>query len=106
MSKIINAIGNKIDDIRDDIYATYFGVRFGIHLMIMRDVSKGVDDLFRLKRYFIRNYGSFTIWDAKDVIDMLDRVASRNPEIGFELRLVAQGFDLALADEIKKEFGV
>lgn len=83
MGKIINAIEKKINGIWDDIYATYWGLRLGVHLMVIRDMNKAVDDLFRLKKYFIKKHGSYTIWDHKDVLDMLNQVGSNHPENGF-----------------------
>lgn len=106
MSKILNAIGNKINDIRDDIYATYFGICLGIHLTIMRYVGEAINDLFRLKRYYIKRYGTYTLRDHLDIIDMLEEFANRNPIFGFEAHLIAQGFDLEEAEELKKEFGL
>lgn len=102
MRKILNKLG----EIRDDIYATYFGIRLGIHLVLMRDVSKAIDDLFKVKRYFIEKRGTYTIQDHLAIMKMLDALASRNPSFGFEVRLMAQGFDLDEAEELKKEFGL
>lgn len=96
---------NVLKGIRDSVYAVYIAAKVGYHFCVQRNVNKTLDDLIEYKKYVIKHYNSWTIWDIKRTFYLIDsfNVYGR---YGFETRLLAQAYDLMEAEEIRKEFGV
>ena len=102
MNKAIRA-WNKI---RDDMYLGYIGARLGVHMYIQRNVGKCLDDLMRVKRYWLKHYDKWTIYDVKEMLDIIDHMGCLSDGYGFEAQLLRRSYDLTEAEEIREKFGL